>query len=145
MNGISAGFTKWSGTTKQQTHIPSLPPLALSSNSLFEALRPHITLSEMVIQMVDESYHQHQRKEDSKFIVVEDHLVGKEGDWVTVDDGELKLKQQSSNQADDPPLEDKETAITSNKSCAEWTDPNDPCLNHPGFCHKRGECALSQQ
>ena len=72
--------------------------------------------------------HQHQREKDSEVIAVEDLLVGKKGNWLTMDDGHLKLKWQAAGLVDDPLLVDDKTTITSIKSYAEWTNPNDPCL-----------------
>ena len=54
----------------------------------------------------------------------------------TMDDGKMRLEQQAASPADDPPLKDNKIAIASNKSCAKWTDPNDPCPWHPDSCYK---------
>ena len=61
---------------------------------------------------------------------MEDILVGKEGNWLITENGKLRLKQQAAGLVDDPPLENNETIITSNKSYAEWTNPNDSYPRH---------------
>ena len=68
--------------------------------------------------------------------------MGEEGDWLTMDGGKLRLKQQIIAPTDGLPLEDNETAVTTNRSCADWTNPYYHCPRHPHSCHKLGECAL---
>ena len=53
-----------------------------------------------------------------------------------MDDGELRLKQQTRGPTNDPLLDYNETAIESNKSCAKWNDSS---------CYKWGKSTLLQE
>ena len=87
----------------------------------------------------------HQREADLEIIVVNDLLVGEEGDWLTMEDGGLRLKRQTRGPMNDPLLDNNETAIASNESFSKWSNPDGPCPQHPSSCHKWVECTLFQE
>ena len=67
--------------------------------------------------------------------MIKDLLIGEEGGWLTMDDGDVK----------DPLLDDNETAVARRKSCKNGNDPKGPCPCHPGSRHKWKECILFQE
>ena len=71
---------------------------------------------ELISKIVGVSHQQDQREADLEFVTVEDLLVRKEGDWLTMDDEDSRLKRQTKGKIKDPLLNNDETAIASNKS-----------------------------
>ena len=113
--------------------------------SQFDAFRAKVAPQEVILKTMGATHQWHQREADPKFITVKDLLVGEEGDWLTMDDGDLQLKRQTKGPFKDSLLNDNETAVASNKYCKSWNDPEGPCPCHPGSCHKWKDCSLFQE
>ena len=60
--------------------------------SQFDAYCTKITPQEVILKTAGATYWWHQREADPEFIVVKDMLVGKDGDWLNMDDGNLANK-----------------------------------------------------
>ena len=55
----------------------------------FETLCMKVTPQEVIVKIVGANHRQYQREADSEFVAVKDLLVREEGDWLTMDNGDL--------------------------------------------------------
>ena len=69
---------------------------------------------EVILKITGATHQWHHREADPEFIEFEDLLVGEEGNWLTMDDGDLRLKRQTRGTFKDLLHDDNETAVMSN-------------------------------